>query len=86
MPWRNPPDIPYTLRPPVALGIPTATGRAPVTFSENEEKSPLIAGRAPAGTRQDAVRVSVKNDLTMTTVPGSRQGLRSQLVQAPSGL
>ena len=57
----------------VPLGIPTDTGRAPVTFSENEDKTPLIAGRAPAGTRQDSGRVSVKLDLIMTTVPGARQ-------------
>ena len=43
----------------VPSGIPTGTGRAPVTFSENEDKSPLIAGRAPAGTRQDSGKTPV---------------------------
>ena len=62
----------------VPLGTPTGTDRALVTFSENEDKSPLIAGRAPSGTRQDSGRVSVKHNLIMTTVPGARQGLRSR--------
>ena len=43
----------------VPSGIPTDTGRAPVTFSENDDKSPLIGGRAPAGTRQDSGKASV---------------------------
>ena len=38
----------------------------------------MIAGRAPAGTRQDSGRVSVKHDLIKTTVPGARQGLMLQ--------
>ena len=66
MPCWCPPDIPYTLRPPVGslyilvLGIPTGTVRAPVTFSENEDKSPLIADLASAGNRQDSDRVICK--------------------------
>ena len=62
----------------VLLGIPTGTRRAPVTFSEKEDNSPLIAGRAPAGTRQDYGRVSIRHDLIVTTVPGARQGLKSR--------
>ena len=76
--------LPFTAPGRVPLGIPTGTGRAPVTFSEKEDKSPLIASRAPAGSRQDSGRVSVKHYLIMTTVPRARQGLiRSRSCSQP---
>ena len=92
MPCKNPTDalavharytLNFTAPGRVSFGIPSGTGRAPVTFSENEDKSPLIAGRAPTGPRQDSGRVSVKHDLIMTTVPGARQGLRSRPCSQP---
>ena len=68
MPCRNhaePVPARYTLhftapgRVPLGIGLPTSPGRTPVAFSENEKQVPLIAGRAPAGTRQDSARVSL---------------------------
>ena len=56
---------------------------SPGNVFRNEDKSSLIAGRVPAGTRQDSRRVSVKHDLIMTTEPGARQGLRSRPCSQP---
>ena len=92
MTCRNPADalavptrhtLHFTAPGRVLSGIPTGTGRAPVTFSDKKDKSPVIPGRAPAGTRQGSGRVSVKHDLIMTTVPGARQGLGSRPCSQP---
>ena len=75
----------------VPLEIPTSTGRAPVTFSENQDKSPLIAGRAPAGTRQDSGKVSVmpRSHFTKGAFPSSSRAVfwpsRTATVWTPTG-
>ena len=71
----------------VPLEIPTSTGRAPVTFSENPDKSPLIAGRAPAGTRQDSGKVSVmpRSHFTKGAFPSSSLAVFGRFLTVPHG-